>query len=197
MYCEIVLQGKLKIEDIVLQYGHCIAEKEAWRVGFELQYTGVYCNRGSWVRLGICIAIQNLYCDCGARARPDRIAIQWPAKPRYSRGWAVGARAGACWARRQAQGHWAGRAWGVGWAWQAWRTTGRARGKRGARQAGRAARGRGRQAQADGRQRRARGVRSRGGAWALGARPGRVGWPWAVHLVHSAYFRSVLTRYCS
>ena len=58
MYCEIVLQGRLKIEDIVLQYSHCIAEKEAWRVGFELQYTGVYCNRGSWVRLEICIAIQ-------------------------------------------------------------------------------------------------------------------------------------------
>ena len=27
-----------------------------------------------------------------------------------------------------------------------------------------------------------------------GARPGRAGWPWAVH---SAYFRSVLIRYCS
>ena len=27
----------------------CIAEKEAWRVGFGLQYTGVYCNRGGWV----------------------------------------------------------------------------------------------------------------------------------------------------
>ena len=27
------------------------------------------------------------------------------------------------------------------------------------------------------------------------ARPGRLGWPWAVHLVHSAHFRSVLTRF--
>ena len=32
-------------------------------------------------------------------------------------------------------------------------------------------------------------------AWALGARPGRLGWPWAVHSVHSAHFRSVLTRF--
>ena len=29
----------------------------------------------------------------------------------------------------------------------------------------------------------------------LGSWPGRVGWPWAVHSVHSAYFRSVLTRF--
>ena len=43
-------------------------------------------------------------------------------------------------------------------------------------------------------------------AWALGARPGlrardlgagRAGWPWAVHSVHSAHFRSVLTRFFS
>ena len=37
--------------------------------------------------------------------------------------------------------------------------------------------------------------RGRRAAWALGARPGRVGWPWAVHSVHSAYFRSFLTRF--
>ena len=53
----------------------------------------MYCNKGSWVRLGICIAIQKLYCHYGARARLDCIAIQWLAKPRYSRGWAAGARA--------------------------------------------------------------------------------------------------------
>ena len=41
------------------------------------------------------------------------------------------------------------------------------------------------------------GVRSRGAAWALGARPGRAGWPRAVHSVHSAHFRSVLTRFFS
>ena len=71
MYCEIVLQGRLEIEEFVLQY-------------------------------------KKLHCNCGARARLDCIAIQWPAKPRYSRGWVAGARAGACWARRQAQGRWAG-----------------------------------------------------------------------------------------
>ena len=27
--------------------------------------------------------------------------------------------------------------------------------------------------------------------------PGRLGWPWAVHSVHSAHFRSVLTRFFS
>ena len=176
MYCEIVLQGRLKGKKIVLQYSHCIAEKEAWRVGFELQYTGVYCNRGSWVRLGICIAIQNLYCDCGARARMDCIAIQWPAKPRYSRGWAVGAlgaQAGAGALGWACVGRWAGCAWGAGLgvegvahnrqgAWQG-RAAGRARG-RGAR---------GRQVQAGGRRAGSAG-HARPGRWArgLGARAG-------------------------
>ena len=31
--------------------------------------------------------------------------------------------------------------------------------------------------------------------WALGARPGRAGWPWAVHLVHSACFWPGSTRH--
>ena len=40
--------------------------------------------------------------------------------------------------------------------------------------------------------------RGRRTAWAVGARPGVVlGWPWAVHSVHSAHFRSVLTRFFS
>ena len=43
----------------------------------------------------------------------DCIAIQWPANSRYNRGWAAGTRAGVCWARRQVQGRWAGRAWGA------------------------------------------------------------------------------------
>ena len=43
--------------------------------------------------------------------------------------------------------------------------------------------------------RQARGLGAGRAAWALGARPGRLGWPWAVHLVHSAHFRSVLTRF--
>ena len=39
-------------------------------------------------------------------------------------------------------------------------------------------------------------VRAAGRRWACGAaRPGRLGWPWAVHSVHSAHFRSVLTRF--
>ena len=29
LYCEIVLQGMLKVKEIVLQYSHCIAEKKA------------------------------------------------------------------------------------------------------------------------------------------------------------------------
>ena len=46
---------------------------------------------------------------------------------------------------------------------------------------------------------RAAGVGARGAgrgraAWAW---PGRLGWPWAVHSVHSAHFRSVLTRFFS
>ena len=67
---------------------------------------------------------------------------------------------------------------------------------------GRAA-GRGGGRRADGRQRhpgragRAQQGRGRRAAWVLGARPRRAGWPWAVHSVHSAYFRSVLTRYFS
>ena len=46
----------------------------------------------------------------------------------------------------------------------------------------------------------ARGAREARGRQALGARgewPGRAGWLWAVHSVYSAYFRSVLTLYCS
>ena len=40
------------------------------------------------------------------------------------------------------------------------------------------------------------GAGGRQGAGRAGhARPGRLGWPWAVHSVHSAHFRSVLTRF--
>ena len=48
------------------------------------------------------------------------------------------------------------------------------------------------QAQAGG---RALGARQAGAGRAGHARPGRLGWPWAVHSVHSAHFRSVLTRF--
>ena len=40
-------------------------------------------------------------------------------------------------------------------------------------------------------------VRRTMAAWALGAWPRRAGWLRAVHSVHSACFRSGLTRYCS
>ena len=192
MYCKIVLQGRLKGKKIVLQYSHCIVEKEAWRVGFELQYTGVYCNRGSWVRLGVCIVIQKLYYDCGARARLDCIAIQWLAKPRYSRGWAVGARAGRAGRAGRRRGAGLGVRGALGWAWQAWSTASRARGRRGTRKAGCAAGTRdmqgacGRQAQARGRgvQRALASRRGRraGNTGSVGrARLGRAGWPWAMH----------------
>ena len=59
----------------------------------------------------------------------------------------------------------------------------------------------------DGRQARGQAWLGRAGAhgWAHGARgarpawarPGRLGWPWAVHSVHLAHFRSVLTRFFS
>ena len=42
---------------------------------------------------------------------------------------------------------------------------------------------------------RALGARQAGAGRAGRARPGRLGWPWAVHSVHSAHFRSVLTRF--
>ena len=42
---------------------------------------------------------------------------------------------------------------------------------------------------------RALGARQASAARAGRARPGHLGWPWAVHSVHSAHFRSVLTRF--
>ena len=68
--------------------------------------------------------------------------------------------------------------WGAG-AGQAGRArvaSGRASGRRRCRQPGAG---------------RAAGRRWARATWVLGAQPGRAGWPWAVHLVHSAYFRSV------
>ena len=144
MYCEIVLQGRLKIEDIVLQYSHCIAEKEAWRVGFELQYTGVYCNRGTWVRLGICIAIQKivlrlwskgkagLYCNTVA----SQAMIQQGLGSRRAPRGVLGAQAGAGALGWACVGRWAGR--GRRGALQAGHADGVAHGRQGARQAGHA-----------------------------------------------------------
>ena len=80
--------------------------------------------------------------------------------------------------------------------WQAAGHAGRALGATRHGRCRQRARGRAEQAAAGGAQalgaRRARGRRA---AWALGTRPGHAGWPWAVHSVHSAHFRSVLTRF--
>ena len=81
----------------------------------------------------------------------------------------------------------------------------RGAGASGSRRHGRAAgrRGRGRQARARQASNSRRGraglgwLRGRRAAWELGARPGRADWPWAVYSVHSAHFRSVLTRFFS
>ena len=83
----------------------------------------------------------------------------------------VGVRAGAAgsWARKR----------GAQWARRRAERHGRARGAR--KQLG---------------DRRARQGLAGARQGAAGAQAGRAGWPWAVHSVHSAYFRSVLTRYC-
>ena len=114
---------------------------------------------------------------------------------------------GVCWAcvgeRARAQ------AWALAGAHEASRRQQRARGAQTGARAGLGAEGRGRArgaarqgARAAGRQARARqgsrpgrGLGAGRAAWALGARPGRLGWPWAVHSVHLAHFRSVLTRF--
>ena len=87
---------------------------------------------------------------------------------------------------------WAYQARAAGGRERAWRA-GRAGARRGGRRTGAGARARARasgswvQAQAGG---RALGVRRAGRALLR-----RLGWPWAVHSVHSAHFQSVLTRF--
>ena len=126
---------------------------------------------------------------------------------------------GRCVSRQQGLGSWGaghaagaqarrGRAWGA--QQERWKGAGRADGRRtarGARAAGaqsgrctggksagaRDTCGRARVARAAGRAGRAAGAL----LGALGPRPGRTGWPWAVHSVHSARFRSDLTLYFS
>ena len=56
---------------------YCIAEKEAWRVEFGLQYTGVYCNRGGWVGL-------ELYCNIVIVLQARRLG--WLVVSQYSNG---------------------------------------------------------------------------------------------------------------
>ena len=87
LYCEIVLQGRLKVREIVLQYSHCIAE-------FVLQE--------AWLQ-GVCVAIQKLYCEvqckrqgCLCHKTDSCVATQcWARQQARARGrWAHG------WARR-------------------------------------------------------------------------------------------------
>ena len=134
---------------------------------------------------------------------------------RRAQAWALGRWAGRRGVGQACVGRWAGVRGALGWrAWGArqGRAVGVARG-RGARQArraagARAAGARAREACAAGRAGHAR----QGRCWACGAReaqalcarpctawawPGRLGWPWAVHPVHSTHCRSVLTRFFS
>ena len=117
MYCEIVLQGRLKIEDIVLQYSHYIAEKEAWRAEIVLQEGQVYCNRGSlaaeetvlqYSLVGSRFVLQyKLYCELweGHCSNDTAWAGRWGAGV-GAQASALGARAGAQAADERA-GRWA------------------------------------------------------------------------------------------
>ena len=94
---------------------------------------------------------------------------------------------------------WACQARAAGERERAWRA-----GRAGARRAsvlgraGRQGHGRWRARARTGERQLGAGAGGRQGAGRAGrARPGRLGWPWAVHSVHSAHFRSVLTRFFS
>ena len=115
---------------------------------------------------------------------------------------------------------WGGRRWGAGalgraeqhgmargaqagtagvrgrWAWRAGRRVWAREQAQAGGSSARAQRARGRARQAGrrraGRERQSRRGRAGRAAWAF---PGRLGWPWAMHSVHSAHFRSVLTRF--
>ena len=141
LYCK---EG-LKERKIVLQYSHCIAEKEAWRVGFQLQYTGVYCNRGSWVRLGLCIAKQKKK-NCIATVEQGQgwTVLQYSGQPSHDTAGAgqqarSQGRVGRVGRRRGAGLGVAGVAHGRRGARQAGRVAGGARSRQGARQAWRSA----------------------------------------------------------
>ena len=172
-----------------------------------------------------CIAIQLLHCrqlgrlgrtgvGVGARRWARRALGAQGAGRRQAQGrWAQAGAGALGWA---CVGRWAGVRGALG---RGARQGARQGTRQGTRQAGRAS-GRARERQEFERQaRRAAGARALAGArergraaagprrgrQALGARqagagrarPGRLGWPWAVHSVHSAHFRSVLTRFFS
>ena len=192
-----------------------------------MQYTALYCNLGArqdWIVLQYSAQpSHNTATVATTRRWAGAQVLGWGAG---RAGWALGVlalgagRAGsgrwACWraGRARGAGGWARRALAGSGTARALQATGvRACGAGGGRRAGRArgcaagVRGAGgvrcRRGAGAGRATGgvqalgARGARGKRTAWALGMRPGRAGWPWAVHSVHSAYFRSVLTRYCS
>ena len=124
-------------------------------------------------------------------------AVRWAD---WARRWALGRRWARGWARRHDTGlAQVGRSWGAQAGTQADARAREALRRQAAGEGGtgvRALGSRGRAEQAAGaRQRRGRGKAGARGACGLGA--GRADWPWDVHSVHSAYFRFVLTRYCS
>ena len=101
------------------------------------------------------------FCGLGILARRQALDARLGAQARALGVLALGRWAGR-WARRAGSRRWGARA-----------RRGRARGSRTGAQ-GAAGEARGRQVLGAGR-----------------VRPGRLGWPWAVHSVHSAHFRSV------
>ena len=125
-----------------------------------------------------------VYCDCGAKARLNYIAIQCPAKPRYGQE--------AC-----------GAGLGVGGRRQHGRAARRQTGARGAHAASEREQTDEQAADADGRAGRGSltaGASRRAGARQgrdRGARPGVLLGQQAVHSVHSACFWPDLTQYCS
>ena len=92
LYCEIVLQalqlyckreGRKNCSEKKKLYCNtlvCIAKKKA--VGFYCKMD-VYCIAGEGWESWVVSQYTEVYCDCGAKARVDCIAIQCLAKPRY------------------------------------------------------------------------------------------------------------------
>ena len=130
----------------------------------------LYCGAGRWQALGA-----RGWADCAQQALGERAcwACQARATGGHERAWRA-RRAGA--RRASVLGAQSGRRTGPGALARA------------------GASGSWAQAQARG---KALGARQAGAGRAGRVRPGRLGWPWAVHSVHSAHFRSVLTRFFS
>ena len=189
----IVLQlGSASWQDLYHNTLHCIVAETLVVGRIVSQYSSLYCDKGkAWTVLQYSHRAHDtskLGAGQGTGPAAGRVGC---AAGRAGRRWGVGA--GAAGARERAgmraragararvdaqvagaQGR-AERRRGAGAEQEA-------AGARGVRQAGRRCGARGRQAL---------------GTRAGDARPGRAGWLRAVHSVHSACFRSGLTRYCS